>query len=206
MLKKSGFTLLMAHGIAAMAQTVSGTVFCAGTMFDPSPASVSISGTVAAADAGLPGAIWVGIEDPSRPGYPAAFLTPDGWVAWTTGGFPTYVETASIGSTFSYSACIPSSPSGVGCAATSADFVGWKVYAGYGVLTPEHQALIGRRRASLNQAKPWLQQRGKWRADYDDDVAFRNALVQKSANDGRWGEALTIPFISCTPPESGGGQ
>ena len=204
MLKNSVFTLLLAHGMAAMAQTVSGNVFCAGTTFDPSPASISISGTVAASDVGLPGAIWVGIEDPEAPGIPAAFLTPSGWVAWTTGGFPTYVETPAIGLTFSYSACIPASPAGVGCAATSANFIGWKIYAGYGVLTPENQALIGRRRASLDLAKPWLQQKGKWRAVYDDDTAFRNALVQKSANDGRWGEALTIPFISCTPPESGG--
>ena len=204
MLKKSGFILLLAQSMAAMAQTVSGNVFCADTTFDPSPASVSIRGTVAASDVGLPGAIWVGIEDPGAPGAPAAFLTPGGWVAWTSGGFPTYVETPAIGSTFSYSACIPVSPARGGCSATSADFVGWKVYAGYGVLTPEHQALIGRRRASLDLAKPWLQQKGKWRADYDDDTAFRNALIQKSANDGRWGPALTIPFISCTPPESGG--
>ena len=87
MLKKSGFILLLAHGMAAMAQTVSGNVFCAGTTFDPSPASISISGTVATPDVGLLGAIWVGIEDPARPGYPVAFLTPSGWVAWTTGGF-----------------------------------------------------------------------------------------------------------------------
>lgn len=100
MLKKSGFIFLLAHGMAAMAQTVSGNVFCAGMTFDSAPASVSISGTVAAADAGLPGAIWVGIEDPLRPGYPAAFLTPTGWAAWTTGGFPIYVETPAMGSTF----------------------------------------------------------------------------------------------------------
>ncbi len=204
MLKNFAFILLLAPGMAAMAQTVSGNVFCAGTTFDPSPASVSVSGTVAASDVGLPGAIWVGIEDPGTPGTPAAFLTPSGWVAWTTGGFPTYVETPAIASTFSYSACIPSSPARGGCAATSAGFVGWKVYAGYGVLTPEHQALVQKRRAALNAAKPWLQQKGKWRADYDDDFAFRNALIQKSANDGRWGAALTIPFINCTPPESGG--
>jgi hypothetical protein len=204
MLKNSVLTLLLAHGMAAMAQTVSGNVFCAGTTFAPSPASVSTSGTVAAADMGLPGAIWVGIEYPEAPGTPAAFLTPSGWVAWTTGGFPTYVETPALGSTFSYSACIPVSPAGGGCASTSGNFLGWKVYAGYGVLTPEHQTLIQKRRASLDAAKPWLQQKGKWRADYEDDTAFRNALIQKSANDGRWGEALTIPFISCTPPESGG--
>ena len=110
MLKKSGLIFLLAHGMAAMAQTVSGNVFCAGMSFDPAPASVSISGTVAASDVGLPGAIWVGIEDPGTPGTPAAFLTPSGWVTWTTGGFPTYVETTAIGSTFSYSSCIPSSP------------------------------------------------------------------------------------------------
>jgi hypothetical protein len=74
-LKSLAFILLLAHGIAAMAQTVGGNVFCAGTAYDPSPASVSISGTVAASDVGLPGAIWVGIEDPGVPGYPAAFLT-----------------------------------------------------------------------------------------------------------------------------------
>jgi hypothetical protein len=145
--------------MGSMAQTVSGNVFCAGTTFDPSPASVSISGTVAAADVGLPGAIWVGIEDPLRPGYPAAFLTPSGWVAWTTGGFPTYVETPALGSTFSYSACIPIHPLAGAVPQQVADFVGWKVYAGYGVLTPEHQTLIGKRRASLDAAKPWLQQR-----------------------------------------------
>lgn len=204
MLKNSVLTLLLSHGMVAMAQTVSGNVFCAGTTFAPSPASVSISGTVSAADVGLPGAIWVGIEDPGTPGTPAAFLTPSGWVAWTTGGFPTYVETPAIASTFSYSACIPSSPAGGGCASTSGNFLGWKVYAGYGVLTPEHQTLIQKRRASLDAAKPWLQQKGKWRADYEDDQAFRNALVQKSANEGRWGPALTIPLIDCTPPDSGG--
>lgn len=204
MLKNSAFTLMLAHGMVAMAQTVSGNVFCAGTTYDPAPASVSISGTVAASDVGLPGAIWVGIEDPGVSGYPAAFLTPSGWVAWTTGGFPTYVETPALGSTFSYAACIPNSPTGWGCASTSGNFLGWKVYAGYGVLTPEHQTLIQKRRASLDAAKPWLQQKGKWRADYEDDQAFRNALIQKSANDGRWGESLTIPFINCTPPESGG--
>ncbi len=203
MLKLSVVTLLLAHGMAAIAQTASGNVFCAGTTYDPAPASVSISGTVAAADVGLPGAIWVGIEAPSAPGYPAAFLTPGGWVAWTTGGFPTYAETPALGSTFSYTACIPNSPSGGGCASTSADFVGWKVYAGYGVLTPYHQTLIQKRRTSLNAAKPWLQQQGKWRAAYDDDHAFRDALVQKSANEGRWGPALTIPLIDCTPPDSG---
>ena len=204
MLKIPVVTLLLAHSMATMAQTVSGNVFCAGTTFDPAPASVSISGTVAAADVGLPGAIWVGIEDPAAPGYPAAFLTSGGWVAWTTGGFPTYVETPALGSTFSYTACIPHSPTGGGCASTSGQFLGWKVYAGYGVLTPEHQSLIQKRRASLDAAKPWLQQQGKWRVDYNDDLAFRNALVQKSANDGRWGPALTIPFINCAPPDSGG--
>jgi len=204
MLKLSVVTLLAAHGMATMAQTVSGNAFCAGTTFDPAPASVSISGTVAAADVGLPGAIWVGIEDPSAPGYPAAFLTPGGWMAWTTGGFPTYVETPALGSTFSYTACIPYSHTGGGCALTSGHFLGWKVYAGYGVLTPEHQTLIQKRRASLDAAKPWLQQQGKWRADYEDDQAFRHALVQKSANEGRWGPALTIPLIDCTPPDSGG--
>lgn len=204
MLKISAFTLLLAHGIAAMAQTVGGNVFCAGTSYDPSPVSVSINGTVAASDVGLPGAIWVGIEDPGVPGYPAAFLTPSGWVAWTTGGFPTFLETASLGAAFSYAACIPSSPTGGGCAASSVNFVGWKIYAGYGVLTAEHQVLIGKRRASLDAAKPWLQQRGKWRAEYENDIVFRNALIQKSANDGRWGPALTIALIDCTPPDSGG--
>ena len=53
MLKNSVLTLLLAHGMAAMAQTVSGNVFCAGMTFDPAPASVSISGTVAASDVGL---------------------------------------------------------------------------------------------------------------------------------------------------------
>ncbi len=78
------------------------------------------------------------------------------------------------------------------------------VYGGYGVLTPEHQSLIAKRRASLDLAKPWLQQQGKWRTDYEDDIAYRNALVQKSANDGRWGVALTVPYIDCTPPDYGG--
>ena len=204
MFKKFTFVWLLAHSMAVMAQTVSGNVFCAGTTLNPSPASIAIHGTVATPDAGLPGAIWVGIEDPTNPGSPAAFLTPSGWVPWTSGGFPTYLETPAMGSGFSDTACIPSSTSGGGCAATSANFVGWKVYAGYGVLTLEHQSLISKRRASLDLAKPWLQQRGKWRTDYEDDMAYRNALIQKSANDGHWAAALTIPFIDCTPPESGG--
>jgi len=198
-----GFALLFVHSLVAMAQAVGGNAYCAGATYAFSPASVSISGSVAPTDVGLPGAVWVGIEDPTNPGNPAAFLTPSGWVAWTTGDFPTYVETQSLGSGFSYTACIPSSPYSSDCSATSSSFVGWKIYAGYGVLTPEHQALIAQRRASLDQAKPWLQQQGKWRPEYDDDVAYRNALVQKSANDGRWGLALTVPYINCTPPDSG---
>lgn len=206
MLKTIILSLLLAHTAGAISQTVGGNVYCAGNAFNPAPASVSVAGTVAAADVGLPGAVWVGIEDPASPGYPAAFLTPSGWVAWTTGGFPTYLETPAMGSSFSYSACIPFSASGGGCASTSADFVGWKVYAGYGVLTPEHQSLIAKRRASLDRSRAMLEQKGKWRAEYEDDVSFRNALVQKSTNDGRWGPALTIPFIDCTPPETGGGN
>ncbi|MEY4755118.1 MAG: hypothetical protein RJA34_16 [Pseudomonadota bacterium] len=186
-----------------MAQTVSGSAFCTAAIYAPPFASVDISGSVALTDVGLPGAVWVGIEDPAKPGYPAAFLTPSGWVTWTTGGFPAYVETQSMGPGFSHSACVPNSQYGSGCTSTSASFVGWKIYAGYGVLTPEHQALIAQRRASLDQAKPWLQQQGKWRPEYEDDVANRNALVQKSANDGRWGLALTVPYIDCTPPDSG---
>lgn len=204
MLKKFMFFLLLAHGIVATSQTVSGSVFCAGTAFDPAPASVSISGSVASADVGLPGAVWIGIEDPATPGYPAAFLTLSGWVAWTTGDFPAYVATPAIASTFAYVACIPNSTSGGGCAATSNEFVGWRVYAGYGVLTPDHQTLIANRRATLDAARPVMQQKGTWRVEYDDDIAFRNSLVAKSANDGRWGPALTIPFIDCTPPNSGG--
>lgn len=204
MLRKSACALLLTYGVTAMAQTVSGSVFCADTTYAPSTASVSISGSVAPSDIGLPGAIWVGIEDPSSPGQPAAFLTPSGWVPWTSGGFPTYVETPAMGGSFTYAACIPNSPSDGTCAPTSASFVGWKIYAGYGVLTPEHQALITQRRTSLDLAKAWLQAQGKWIAAYEDDTAFRNALVQKSANDGRWGAALTIPMIDCSPNLGGG--
>jgi len=204
MLKNFACALLLTYGVTAIAQTVSGSVFCAGTTYAPSTASVSISGSVAPSDIGLPGVIWVGIEDPSSPGQPAAFLTPSGWVPWTSGGFPTYVETPAMGASFSYAACIPSSPSDSTCAPTSTSFVGWKIYAGYGVLTPEHQALITQRRTSLDLAKAWLQAQGKWIAAYEDDTAFRNALVQKSANDGRWGAALTIPMIDCSPYLGGG--
>lgn len=202
MRKLIAYSLLVACS-AVTAQTVSGNVFCSGTNIEPFSATVSISGTFDSNDAGLPGAVWVSIEDPANPGSPAAFLTQSGWVAWSTAGFPAYVETQSMNSGFSYTACIPGSPYGTGCAPTSASFVGWKIYAGYGVLTPEHQALIAQRRASLDLAKPWLQQQGKWRPEYEDDVAYRNALVQKSANDGRWGLALTVPYIDCTPPDSG---
>ena len=62
MLKNSVLTLLLAHGMAAMAQTVSGNVFCAGTTYDPAPASVSISGTVAAGIDGITGCGWFEIH------------------------------------------------------------------------------------------------------------------------------------------------
>jgi len=202
MFKKTMLLLLLSHGLA-MAQTVSGSVFCSGNVFDPSPASVAISGTVASDDVGLPGAIWIGIEDPATPGYPTAFLTPNGWVTWTTGGFPTYVETSAINQQFSYTACVPGSFAGGTCSATTGDYLGWKVYAGYGVLTPVHQSLITKRRASLDSAKTQLVAKGKWRTEYEDDVAYRNALIQGSANDGRWGEAMTIPFVDCSPPSGG---
>ena len=196
MIKKSalGLLLLVTH-LASVAQGVSGSIYCSGY----SSVSVSISGSVAPSDVGLPGAVWVGIEDPSAPGYPSAFLTANGWVPWTTGGFPTYVETGSMPPSFAYSACIPGSSynSYNGCATTSTNYIGWKVYAGYGVFTEEHQGLIAKRRASLDAAKPRLQQKGKWRTDYDDDVAYRNSLIQKSANDGRWGPALTISYMNC---------
>lgn len=192
MFKKSLALALSFLACNVIAQSVSGSVYCSGYY----SASVSISGTVAPGDVGLPGAVWVGIEDPDAPGYPSAFLTPSGWVPWTTGGFPTYTETTSLGSSFSYSACIPGNYYG-GCASSSSQYIGWKVYAGYGVLTSEHQSIIANRRASLEAAKPLLQSKGKWKVEYDDDIAFRNSLVQKSANDGRWGPALTIQSIDC---------
>ena len=193
MLKKIALlSLLLGTVLSSTGQSVSGNVYCSGF----ASASIRINGSVAPGDVGLPGAVWIGIEDPANPGYPTAFLTPSGWVPWSSAGFPTYTETSSLQSSFSYSACVPGTTYN-GCASTTGNYSGWKIYAGYGVFTPGHQDLIAKRRATLDAAKPALQKKGKWRAEYEDDIGYRNSLIQKSANEGRWGHAFTVQNIDC---------
>jgi len=96
---------------------------------------------------------------------------------------------------------------------TTASVVGAEMLWTYGVLTPQDEARIGQRRAALDRVESQMRAQGRWNEQiHGSDEHFARALI---ARDGvNRAEArvaagvpdLVVPFLDCTPPDTGGGN
>lgn len=150
------------------------------------------------ADAGQPGLFWFGVLSPDQ--QRGAVLTPYGWQAYQGGNYPFHSRhDGGLRASLTLHVPLP------GNALTTAEYVGFGVYLGHGVYTATAQQQVASRRASLNRVKPDMVAKGRWRADFDTDDSFIWTMIQKDMTDnGKYGQAYTIPFLDCTPPQLGG--
>ena len=149
------------------------------------------------ADAGTPGLFWLGLF--SRDQTKGAALTSSGWQTYTGGLYP-FQARYDAGFPASITLSIPF-PAGV---QTTAEYVGYSVYAGDGVYTGAMQQQVADRRAALNAEKPDMVASGRWNVAFDSDDSYIWALIQKDMTDNKkYGAILTIPYLNCLPPNYG---
>jgi hypothetical protein len=149
------------------------------------------------ADAGTPGLFWLGLFSADQ--TKGAALTASGWQTYTGGLYP-FQARYDAGFPTTITLSIPF-PAGV---QTTRDYVGYSVYAGDGVYTAAMQQQVADRRAALNAEKPDLVASGRWSAAFDSDDSYIWALIQRDMTDNKkYGPLLTIPYLSCLPPNDG---
>lgn len=167
---------------------------------------MKVNYTIPLEDAGLPGAVFVGAYNPAS-GMLEAVLTESGWKAGTGGliepfrfyrdGVPASLQfeaekPACETNKFDfYDSCTPDS---------TAPYAGYEIWVAHGVLTPDAEQIVQRRRAALEASRERLVQAGRWNSRYDDpafDDEFRYALIQKDAN-GKHVRALVVPDLYCS--------
>lgn len=151
------------------------------------------------ADAGQPGLLWFGVLSADQ--QSGAVLTPNGWQTYQGGLYPFHSRhDGGLRPSTTLNVPLP------GNALTTAEYVGFGVYMGHGIYTVNAQQQVASRRATLNRVKPDMVAKGRWRAEFDTDETFIWTLIQKDMTDnGKYGQAYTIPYIDCTPPQQGGG-
>lgn len=153
-----------------------------------------------AGDAGKPGLFWLGVLSADQ--QIGAALTPQGWQAYQGGLYP-YQSRHDAGLRHTITLNVPMP----GTSLTTAEYVGYGLYLGHGVYTQQAQQQVASRRAALNRVKPDMVAKGRWRPDFDTDDTFIWTLIQKDMTDnGKYGRVYTIPYLDCTPPQSGGGS
>ncbi len=150
------------------------------------------------ADAGTPGLFWFGII--SQDQKLGSVLTPQGWQNYNGGLYPFQARYDS-GLLQRITLSIPF-PDGV---QTTASFVGYSVYAGHGAYSYANRQKVADRRTALNNVKPDMVAKGRWRPEFDTDDTYIWSLIQKDMVDNnKYGPILAIPFVDCTPPVVGG--
>ncbi|WP_158664451.1 hypothetical protein [Cupriavidus metallidurans] len=150
-------------------------------------------------DTGTPGLFWFGII--SQDQTLGSVLTPQGWQDYTGGLYPFQAR---------YDNALPQRitlsipfPGGV---QTTAAYVGYSVYAGHGAYAYANRQKVADRRTALNNVKPDMVAKGRWRPEFDSDDYYIWALIQKDMVDNnKYGPILAIPYVDCTPPMEGGG-
>ncbi|WP_207002665.1 hypothetical protein [Trinickia mobilis] len=158
------------------------------------------SETITIPEAGQPGLVFVGMYNPAK--TQADYLAQSGaWGTYQGGLYPPYGR---------YDAGLPGSVQVLvplpGNDGTTNAVLGWTMYVGYGVLTPDAQAQVQARRSALNSMRAQRIAAGTWNAAYDSDDQFKWSLVQKDLTDnGKYHLSLVIPPLNCNPPDTGGG-
>lgn len=150
-------------------------------------------------DAGTPGLFWFGVI--SQDMTLGSVLTPQGWQNYTGGLYPFQARYDNgLPPTITLTLPFPDGNQNTGA------YVGYSVYAGQGVYSYAMRQKVADRRAALNNVKPDMVAKGRWRPEFDSDDTYIWSLIQKDMKDNnKYGPVLTIPFVDCTPADSGGG-
>lgn len=149
-------------------------------------------------DAGTPGLFWFGII--SQDQTLGSVLTPQGWQNYKGGLYP-FQARYDNGILQSIKLSLPF-PDG---AQTTASYVGYSVYAGHGAYSNANRQKVADRRTALNNVKPDMVAKGRWRPELDSDDMYIWSLIQKDMMDNnKYGPILAIPYVDCTPPATGG--
>lgn len=148
-------------------------------------------------DAGTPGLFWFGII--SQDQTLGSVLTQKGWQNYEGGLYP-FQSRYDGGLLQRITLSIPF-PDG---AQNTGAYVGYKVYAGHGVYSYGMRQKVADRRNALNNVKPEMVAKGRWRPEFDSDDQYIWTLIQKDMVDNnKYGPIVTIPYVDCTPPSGG---
>jgi len=160
------------------------------------------------------------IPDAGRPGFVAlvaqrgealAFLSPHG--GWVYSRMPFHSEYRifeSLPASFTFSYCLPeiytdeSGNERMVCAMTSRFSEGTILHATYGALTPEIMSQADARDTAIAAANQRLIALNREPRAFDRQ-RFIEAAVLRDARMKNPIVAGTVPFIDCTPPDTGGG-
>lgn len=195
--------LVMLGLLGTMASAHAGgtaTVVCskAGDSYGWNPVPVLQVSYNTGADAGTPGLFWLGII--SQDQTLGSVLTPQGWQTYNGGLYP-FQARYDGGLLQRITLSIPF-PDGV---QTTAAYVGYSVYTGHGAYSYANRQKVADRRVALNNVKPDMVAKGRWRPEFDSDDTYIWSLIQKDMVDNnKYGAILAIPYVDCTPPVSGG--
>lgn len=188
----------------ALAQTASTTAFCGGET-----AFATTTLTIPAADVGLPGFVAL----VAQRGDDLAFLNPHGqWIYSRMPFGSEYRVFGALPASFRFDFCVPEPAvddygrdMGLRCAMTSAFAQGVTLHATWGAVTPEIVAQADAREATIQRANERLARLGRSTREFDRQ-RFIESAVLRDARMKNPVVAGTVPFVDCTPPDTGGGN
>lgn len=195
--------LLVSAAIAAatsgaMAQSASATFSC-----DPGHFVVgTVTLQIRPQDGGRPGFVALAAEIPG--GGSGAYLSQAGtWISNTIPGDHEFARYASLPSSVVFSFCVPEVIDGTatGCAVTTAGSVGTALYATWGAQTPEIEADANARERAMQATNARLISLGKPQREFDRQRWIESAVAREGRNNAVF--AGTVPFVDCTPPDTG---
>ena len=184
----------------------------ATSTFTCSAAYVAVGSTtlsIPAADVGLPGFVALVAER----GDDLAFLNPHGqWIYSRMPFAGEYRILNALPSSFQFDFCIPEPATddygnyrGLRCAVISGFAQGTILHATWGALTPEIEAQADAREATIQRANERLARLGRSTRVFDRQ-RFIESAVLRDARMKNPVVAGTVPFVDCTPPDTGGGN
>lgn len=149
------------------------------------------------ADAGTPGLLWIGVLTPDKEG--GAFSTPNGWIPYKGGLYPFHARyDKGLPSTATVRIPFP------GRDYSTVNYIGYTVYTGHGVYTQMMQEQVRERREVVDSTRTEMVEKGLWRAEFDSDEYYMQALVQQDLTiNKKYGLVYTIPYIDCNPDQGG---
>lgn len=196
----------------ALSQFAAAQTSVATSTFNCSADYVAVGSTtlnIPAADVGLPGFVALVAER----GDDLAFLNPHGqWIYSRMPFAGEYRVFNALPSSFQFNFCIPEPATddygryqGLRCAVISGFAQGTILHATWGALTPEIEAQADARETTIQRANERLARLGRSTRQFDRQ-RFIESAVLRDARMKNPVVAGAVPFLNCTPPDTGGGN